>query len=164
MSIVAACVFRDTLLGVKVLHDNRWLHGDLKPPNIRLIGTPPRPVLLDTGGAVYLELGAALQLTPGSGGTIDYIAPERELEPYNHSVDIWSLGCLGYELTYGYHPWRLALNPWRDDKRECELMRPVFHSRYQKTMEILTRDSRCANSSQQFIQRKCLSVTASTAP
>jgi len=83
----AARVFRDMLLAVKVLHDNGWLHGDLKPPNIDLIGTR-----------------SALEPTPGSGGTLNYIAPERELNPYDHSVDIWGLGCVGYELTYGRHP------------------------------------------------------------
>lgn len=154
MSIEAAQVFRDALLGVGILHNQRWLHSDLKPANIGIIGSPPRAVLLDVGQASYLAPGATLDAKPGCGGTRNYLAPERELEAHDHLVDIWSLGVIGYELTYGYHPWRFALNPWRDDKKECGELRPLFHQSYQEAMDILARDFRSAKSSQQHIHRK----------
>jgi serine/threonine protein kinase len=47
MTIEAATAFHTALLGVKVMHDGRWLHRDLKPTNIGLIGKPLRSVLLD---------------------------------------------------------------------------------------------------------------------
>jgi serine/threonine protein kinase len=47
MIIEAATVFRAVLLGVKVIHNRRWLHRDLKPTNIGLIGKPLCSILLD---------------------------------------------------------------------------------------------------------------------
>ena len=47
MTIEAATAFRAALLGVKVMHNGRWLHRDLKPTNIGLIGRLLRSVLLD---------------------------------------------------------------------------------------------------------------------
>jgi serine/threonine protein kinase len=62
-----------------------------------------------------LELAAndTLSPTPGSSGTISYLAPERELLPYDHAVDVWAAGVVGYELLYGYHLWQRSSNPWR---------------------------------------------------
>jgi serine/threonine protein kinase len=47
MSIEVAGVFRDTLLGLKVIYNNGWVYRDLKPPNIGVI--LGRVVLLDVG-------------------------------------------------------------------------------------------------------------------
>ncbi|KAK3337153.1 kinase-like domain-containing protein [Cercophora scortea] len=151
MLMAAARVFRDVLLAVKVLHDQNWLHGDIKPANIGMVGAPSRAVLLDTGHATYLASGVRLNPTPGQGGTLSYLAPEREIEPYDHLTDIWSLGVIGYELTYAHHPWRFALNPWRDDKKECEDLRPAFRERYQEAIDTLDRDSRSPGDSQRHI-------------
>jgi serine/threonine protein kinase len=142
------------LLGVKALHEQGWLHGDLKPPNIGVIGTPPRAVLLDVGHATHFKLGTTLNPTPGRGGTLDYIAPEREMECYHHAVDVWSLGVIAFELTYGRHPWRFARNPWRNDKKDCENLRPEFGKRYDEATDILTWDASRAEPSEQHIQRE----------
>ena len=38
-------------------------------------------------------------------GTPDYIAPEMfENKPYNHKIEIWSLGVFLYEILHGYTP------------------------------------------------------------
>ena len=38
-------------------------------------------------------------------GTLDYAAPEIMLKlPYNNSVDLWSIGCIAYELAVGETP------------------------------------------------------------
>lgn len=89
MAVEAAGVFRDALLEVKFLHDSGWMHRDLKPTNIDLIGRPLRAVLLDIGTSDFLEdHKGSLEHQPGCGGTVTYLAPERELRPYNHSIDI----------------------------------------------------------------------------
>ena len=52
MSIEAAAIFREALLGVKFIHDNSWFYGDIKLQNIGVLsGKPPRAVLLDVGQA-----------------------------------------------------------------------------------------------------------------
>lgn len=157
MTIDAVRVFHDALLGVKALHDQDWLHGDLKPPNVGVIGTPPRAVLLDVGHAARFKPGFTLCPTPGRGGSLNYIAPERERQGYDHAIDIWSLGVIGFELTYGRHPWRFARNPWRDDRKDCERLRPEFAKRYDEAIGMLIRDAGTAEPCLQRIQRECLS-------
>jgi len=78
MTTDVACVFCDALPGVKALHDQGWLHGDLKPPNLSIIGTLRRAVLLDIGHAVHLKPDSTLRPTPGCGGTF-YTRPSDPL-------------------------------------------------------------------------------------
>lgn len=48
-------------------------------------------------------------------GTIDYMAPEMlKNEPHDHSLDIWCLGILLYELIHGFAPFRGS-----NDKEKC---------------------------------------------
>jgi serine/threonine protein kinase len=123
-------MFHDALLGLNFLHTHNWAHGDLKPGNVGIIDWKnPRVVLLDFGGAVQLPDGGLLPSTPGRGGTVNYLAPERELQCHNALIDVWSLGVIGFELLYGYHPWKLALNPWRRGA-QFEELRPEFEEMY----------------------------------
>ena len=49
-------------------------------------------------------------------GTYEYMAPEIvERKTHNYKVDIWSLGVLLYEMTYGFTPFRGKIE---GDKRE----------------------------------------------
>lgn len=155
MSMDAAGVFRDALLGVKVMHDQYWLHGDLKPANIGIIGQPPRSVLLDVGTSARLGADATIQPTPGVGGTVGYLAPERELQEYDRSIDIWAMGIIGYELTYGYHPWKYSVNPWREGK-ENEKLQPLFREDYAEVIKRLARHYQSARLSptRGYIHRK----------
>lgn len=137
MSIEAAAVFRDALLGLKFMHNHGWVHCDIKPHNIGVISG--RAVLLDVGQAQFLRSGFTLPAQPGRGGTVNYLAPEREMTEYNHAVDIWPMGCIGFELTYGYHPLKFAANPWRPEHEE---MRQAFHQRYQEAIDKLLADHR----------------------
>lgn len=144
-------LFHDALKGLHFLHSHGWLHGDIKPANIGIIGA--RAVLLDIGTAIQLRPHALVPPTPGGGGTIWYLAPEREMQHYNYLVDVWSMGVIGYELTYGYHPWKLSKNPWRPGK-EHESLRPVFHAKYREASHRLDRD-KAITGSQNHQQNKC---------
>ncbi|PVI01095.1 kinase-like protein, partial [Periconia macrospinosa] len=127
MSIKAARIFRDALEGVKFLHDHGWIHCDLKPANIGVIGD--RAVLLDVGQARYLQPGSMIKASPGSDGTPGYLSPEREQAAYDHSADVWAMGIVGYELTYGFHPFLFRESPWRPG-RQYGSLRTAFHSKY----------------------------------
>ncbi|KAJ2981301.1 hypothetical protein NUW58_g6722 [Xylaria curta] len=123
MKIEAAMVFRDALLALQVMHNGGWMHRDLKPANIGLIDPAPVPLV-----------------------TIGYLAPELELEDYDHRIDIWAMGIILYCLTYGCHPWKFALNPWRDGK-ENETLRAQFRESYQAAIGKMMKDYRTARQS-----------------
>ncbi len=148
-----AGAFRIALQAIKAMHDDRWLHRDLKPTNIRMVGHPSRGVLLDLGSARHLQPGTNLKPTPGHSGIVNYLAPEREIQKHDHSIDIWAMGAIGYELTYGIHPWKLELNPWRDDKPECEKLRPLFRQKYQDAIHKLYTDYRDSSESPLYLHR-----------
>ena len=140
METQAAVVFRDALVGLKIMHhDMNRVHRDLKPANIGVLGTPARAVLLDVGTSAYIQPGAMLQPTPGHGGTVNYLAPEIEQEQYGAPVDIWAMGVILYELTYGQHPWRYAINPWREGRDNKEL-RTAFRESYKNAIERMAKD------------------------
>ncbi|KAL8941859.1 MAG: hypothetical protein Q9216_002003 [Gyalolechia sp. 2 TL-2023] len=146
MTMEAAIAFRDALIGLKFMHDGRWLHRDIKPTNIGLVGWPLRSVLLDVGTSACIQPGVALQPEPGARGTVGYLAHELELEEYDFSIDIWAMGVILYELTYGHHPWKFTLNPWRDGQK-YEVLRPAFRESYQNALDIMGRDYNMARRS-----------------
>ncbi|KAI0196674.1 kinase-like domain-containing protein [Xylaria flabelliformis] len=163
MSMEAATILREALLGLKFLHDNDWIHKDIKPQNIGVIrSNPPRAVILDVGQAVFLASGATLEATPGFGGTVGYLAPEREMTRYDKGADIWSMGVVALELTYGRNLFKFARNPWRPGA-EYEKVRPDFHQRYQEAVHKLSKDYRqCVSqkTNPSFVHRKCQFVVA----
>ena len=58
--------------------------------------------LIDFGMARYLEKG---ELSSSICGTKQYMAPEMiQNKAHNHTLDIWSLGILLYELVHGRAP------------------------------------------------------------
>ncbi|MCJ1368626.1 hypothetical protein MMC16_007770 [Acarospora aff. strigata] len=137
MSVDCMHLFREALRGVEFLHSHGWIHGDLKPANIGVRSRdPPCVVLLDLGGALNTASGL-IHPTPGVGGTVGYLAPEKELQPYDASVDMWSLGVIGYQLIYSKHLWMLGRNPWRQDY--MKELRPRFDAMYSEAIAKLTK-------------------------
>ncbi|TMW66165.1 hypothetical protein Poli38472_003930 [Pythium oligandrum] len=88
-------------LALKHLHDRKIIHRDLKPENVFL--TRSHVVKLgDFGVATVLShtLACAETLT----GTPYYTSPEICLgQRYNSKTDMWSLGCMLYELATFTH-------------------------------------------------------------
>jgi len=88
--------FIQMCLGVKTMHDNNILHRDLKAANVFMC-SPSYLKLGDLGVAKVLKHDQALAST--QVGTPYYVAPEVwRNKPYNSKCDMWSLGCLLYEL------------------------------------------------------------------
>ncbi|MHC4519600.1 MAG: bifunctional serine/threonine-protein kinase/formylglycine-generating enzyme family protein [Planctomycetota bacterium] len=83
-------------------HEKGVIHRDLKPENIKI--TPEgRTKILDFGIAKMVSAGrprAATITEPGQViGTPGYMSPEQaRAAPTDHRTDIWSFGCLLYEM------------------------------------------------------------------
>lgn len=92
--------FIQTCLGIQYLHARRILHRDLKTINL---------FLTKKGKLKIGDLGVAKEVKEGHTqtivGTPYYLSPELcEEKPYNNKSDIWSLGCILYELCTNKHP------------------------------------------------------------
>ena len=94
--------FTEILLGLKHVHDRKVLHRDLKTQNVFLTADG-RCKLGDFG--VSKVLAGTHQLASTAVGTPYYLSPEIcENKPYDHKSDVWSLGCILYELCAQRHP------------------------------------------------------------
>jgi NIMA (never in mitosis gene a)-related kinase len=81
---------------VKYLHDKKILHRDLKLSNI-FISSNGDIKLGDFGIAKVLS--NTDEFTKTIVGTPYYLSPEIcQKKPYNYKSDIWSLGCVLYEI------------------------------------------------------------------
>ena len=90
------------LKGLKYLHDNKIMHRDLKCANIFLMKTG----LLKLGDLNVSKI-AKLGITQTQIGTPYYISPEvLEEKPYNNKCDVWSVGCIIYEMCTLRPPFR----------------------------------------------------------
>jgi serine/threonine-protein kinase len=98
--------------GLAHAHEMGILHLDVKPGNIVLKqaeGKQPIPKVLDFGLARLRDSGKVVQSNHGqpneSIGSPPYISPEQLLaRPLDERADIYSVGCVIYEVFTGYTP------------------------------------------------------------
>ncbi len=97
-------MFLQIALALKHLHARNILHRDLKTANVFLTGENNVVKVGDLGVSKYLKAEDALAQT--SIGTPYYISPEIwRNKAYNDKSDVWSLGCVLYELLTFRHPY-----------------------------------------------------------
>ncbi|XP_045423250.1 serine/threonine-protein kinase Nek5 isoform X2 [Lemur catta] len=90
-------------LGLKHIHDRKILHRDIKAQNIFLSKNGIVAKLGDFG--IARVLNNSMELARTCVGTPYYLSPEIcQNKPYNNKTDIWSLGCVLYELCTLKHP------------------------------------------------------------
>ncbi|XP_047409989.1 serine/threonine-protein kinase Nek5 isoform X2 [Sciurus carolinensis] len=90
-------------LGLKHIHDRKILHRDIKSQNIFLSKNGMVAKLGDFG--IARVLNNSMELARTCVGTPYYLSPEIcQNKPYNNKTDIWSLGCVLYELCTLKHP------------------------------------------------------------
>ncbi|NWU14583.1 NEK5 kinase, partial [Cephalopterus ornatus] len=90
-------------LGLKHIHDKKILHRDVKAQNIFLSNNGNVAKLGDFG--IARQLNSTMEFAHTCVGTPYYLSPEIcENRPYNNKTDIWSLGCVLYELCTLKHP------------------------------------------------------------
>lgn len=83
--------------GLKALHDLQIMHRDIKSANI-LVGEDNAIKLADFNVSKVVNRPDGLLLT--QTGTPYYASPEIwQDKPYSFKSDIWSLGCVLYEMA-----------------------------------------------------------------
>ena len=95
-------IFIQMTRGLKALHDLQILHRDLKSANI---------FLFSDGSAKIGDCNVSKVVYKGLGytqtGTPYYASPEVwNDQPYDNKSDIWSLGCVTYEMLTLHPPFR----------------------------------------------------------
>lgn len=96
--------FAQIMLGLKYIHRHNIIHRDLKTSNIFLQENGDLKIG-DFGIARVLD--ATLQNAETVVGTPYYMSPEIcQNHPYSFKSDVWSLGCILYELCTLEHPFR----------------------------------------------------------
>jgi serine/threonine-protein kinase len=105
----ALSIARQIAQAVSAAHKKGIIHRDLKPGNIKL--TPEgRIKVLDFGLAKpSVSEGIDIEITstePGHIiGTPAYMSPEQARgNPTDHRTDIWSFGCIIYQMLTGHSP------------------------------------------------------------
>lgn len=98
----AAAFFVDVASALDYLHKHGVVHRDLKPENI---------LMCDGNVAKLADFGWCAEVSKDGGlrhtfcGTWDYLSPEMvSNEPHDHTVDIWAMGVLLYEMLVGRPP------------------------------------------------------------
>lgn len=88
--------FVQMAMAIKYLHGQRVLHRDLKTSNVFL--TTENVVKLGDFG-IAKTLDSTLDQAKTVVGTPYYMSPEVcESKPYSYASDVWSLGCVLYEM------------------------------------------------------------------
>lgn len=94
------------LTALEYSHERGIVHRDIKPANVMITDQGVVKVM-DFGIARALaDMGATLTSTWNVVGTAQYLSPEQAMgESADHRSDIYSVGCLLYEIVVGRPPY-----------------------------------------------------------
>eukprot|EP00922_Rhytidocystis_sp_ex-Travisia-forbesii_P038215 GHVS01056926.1.p1 GENE.GHVS01056926.1~~GHVS01056926.1.p1 ORF type:complete len:550 (-),score=104.72 GHVS01056926.1:373-2022(-) len=117
------CWLAQAVMALSDMHKRHIMHRDLKPLNIFLDGADGRVRLGDFGISKQLDCTEGVAHT--FVGTPHYMSPEvvkASKAGYGNSADIWSLGCVLYELCtfktpyHHAHPISVLIDALLDNK------------------------------------------------
>lgn len=104
---VALRILQHVARGLACLHNQNIIHRDLKPQNVLMSSSDP-----NTSDFKLADLGFARQVLRHTDmmaticGSPLYMAPEiLKGNPYSGTCDLWSIGCILYEVLFGGPPY-----------------------------------------------------------
>ena len=115
----------ELVLALQHMHDNGFMHMDIKPENI-MVTSSGHIKLGDFGfSRPWSEDGG--DVGAGQRGTVQYMAPEQVLanSQCGYKVDFWQTGCVLFELYAGHPPFYVHDTTHmsdRDEQRNIESM------------------------------------------
>ncbi len=96
----AVDIIKQIAYGVDHAHKNKIIHRDLRPSNI-LISEEGTVKITDFGTSAWLN---SSPYAPTRIGSPPYMAPEQFLGKASYPSDIYSIGCIFYEMLVGRPP------------------------------------------------------------
>ena len=93
-------IIKQICIGIKEIHNKNIIHRDLKPENI-FMNENKDIKIGDFGISKLFNPNKEYTTTLNKAGTIEYCAPEIRIKGiYNEKTDMYSLGCIIYELFH----------------------------------------------------------------
>ncbi|XP_061971037.1 serine/threonine-protein kinase MPS1-like isoform X3 [Populus nigra] len=112
--------WQQILQAVNTIHEERIVHSDLKPANFLLVKGSLK--LIDFGIAKAIMSDTTNIQRDSQVGTLSYMSPEafmcNESDANGNTIkcgrpsDIWSLGCILYQMVYGRTPFSAYKTFW----------------------------------------------------
>ena len=125
-------IIRQMCIGIKEIHNKKIIYRDLKPENI-FMNENMEIKIGDFGISKQLNSYKTHTLTVNKAGFNYYIAPEIIYKGiYNEKSDLWSLGCIIYEL--------FTLSIYSEDKSFDEIKKindDIYNSKWQEIIDSL---------------------------
>jgi serine/threonine kinase 16 len=160
---IALRLFRSLCSAVHKIHSCGLAHRDIKPHNV-LLTKQGDPVLMDFGSCAEVPLritsrkqAIMLQDEAAQLCSQPYRAPElfdvsSDME-INEKLDVWSLGCVLYSMTYGkgYSPYEIQ---WKNNEPipcQVTLSAVINTIKTPKTIENLYSNGKYSSSEEDFL-------------
>jgi len=153
------------LEAVSVIHQERIVHGDLKPQNFVMVKGILK--LIDFGIAKAIHGNTTNIERDNITGTLQYLAPEtlqctqQGTSKSGRAADVWSLGCILYQMVYGKPPLSkeglvnsLQIIRWLSDSSKKVVLPQPLSTRLGNTiLSCLQRDPKNRPSTSQLLQQ-----------
>jgi len=145
----ATSVLRDVARALAYAHEHGVVHRDIKPDNVMLSGDAA--VVTDFG----IAKAVSAALPPASDGTLTqagtvigtpaYMAPEQATGDagVDHRADLYSFGCLAYELFAGHPPFQERSTHLLIAAHLATVPRPIAELRAEVPQAVVDLITRC---------------------